>query len=39
MPKTQPSRLLLALMANHRHTPSITWLCRYDNRRIGGELI
>lgn len=37
--KTQPSRLLSALLAQHHHTPSLTWLCRHDNWRIGGELI
>ena len=30
----QPSRLLLALLREHRHTPSWVWLRRADNWRL-----
>ena len=30
----QPSRLLLALLREHRHTPNLMWLRRADNWRL-----
>lgn len=37
--QTKPSRLILALLSKHAHTPSATWLVRIDNWRLERALI
>lgn len=37
--KTKPSRLILALLEQQRHTPSVLWLWRADNWRVDKALI